>query len=300
MLNIDPRHLKQFYEIVRTGSYTQAASNLSLTQPALTRNMLLLEERLNVKLMTRSRKGITPTPIGEKILQEASILRIVENRIVNIVKDQQNGFQDELRIGCLTSMNMYFLPKIIVEYSKENPYVRLDVRQGHTQDLIHFLQNNDIDIAIGSEEIAHTVKHSQFIKLFPNPLILIGPKNLAYKGKEKISIAELQNQKWILFRSETAIRKQSDNYLAELGLKPFIQAMELPSNMIVEMLKSGEYFSIVPEYLFNHSNLKQNMTLLSKQNTSKNYDYGVILRNDYYNRKATENFIQKLSSTPIS
>ena len=68
---VDPRHLLQFHEIIRTGSFTRAAETLGLTQPALTRNMKLMEGRLGFELLIRSRQGIVPTTVGLRILEEA-------------------------------------------------------------------------------------------------------------------------------------------------------------------------------------------------------------------------------------
>ena len=73
MTKIDPRHLLQFHEIIRTGSFTRAAETLGLTQPALTRNMKLMEGRLGFELMVRSRQGIVPTALGERILAESPV-----------------------------------------------------------------------------------------------------------------------------------------------------------------------------------------------------------------------------------
>ena len=71
MRSIDPRHLLQFHEIIRTGSFTKAAVTLGLTQPALTRNMKLMEGRLGFEIMIRSRQGVIPTALGARVLEEA-------------------------------------------------------------------------------------------------------------------------------------------------------------------------------------------------------------------------------------
>ncbi|MGB1357665.1 MAG: helix-turn-helix domain-containing protein, partial [Candidatus Puniceispirillaceae bacterium] len=60
MAIIDPRHLLQFHEIIRTGSFTRAAETLGLTQPALTRNMKVMEGRLGFEVLVRSRQRIVP------------------------------------------------------------------------------------------------------------------------------------------------------------------------------------------------------------------------------------------------
>ena len=94
---IDPRHLLQFHEIIRTGSFTRAATTLGLTQPALTRNMKLMEGRLGFELMIRSRQGIVPTSLGERILQEANAIVLAERRINALTDNLRRGYDAELR-----------------------------------------------------------------------------------------------------------------------------------------------------------------------------------------------------------
>ena len=107
MPSVDPRHLLQFHEIIRTRSFTRAATTLGLTQPALTRNMKLMEGRLGFELMVRSRQGIMPTPLGERILEEAAAVVLAERRISALTDKLRRGYEAELRVGCTPTLSLH-------------------------------------------------------------------------------------------------------------------------------------------------------------------------------------------------
>ena len=107
MPNVDRRHLLQFHEIIRTGSFTRAAMTLGLTQPALTRNMKLMEGRLGFELIVRSRQGIMPTPLGERILEEATAVVLAERRISKLTDKLRRGYEAELRVGCTPTLSLH-------------------------------------------------------------------------------------------------------------------------------------------------------------------------------------------------
>ena len=109
MRSVDPRHLLQFHEIIRTGSFTRAAATLGLTQPALTRNMKLMEGRLGFELMVRSRQGIMPTPLGERILEEAGAVVLAERRISALTDNLRRGYEAELRVGCTPTLSLLLI-----------------------------------------------------------------------------------------------------------------------------------------------------------------------------------------------
>ena len=129
---IDPRHLLQFHEIIRTGSFTRAATTLGLTQPALTRNMKLMEGRLGFELMIRSRQGIVPTSLGERILQEANAIVLAERRINALTDNLRRGYDAELRVACTPTLSLHAMSDPIASFARENAGVRLDIRQGHS------------------------------------------------------------------------------------------------------------------------------------------------------------------------
>ena len=132
MRRIDPRHLLQFHEIIRTGSFTRAAVTLGLTQPALTRNMKLMEGRLGFEIMVRSRQGIIPTALGVRVLEEAGAVVLAERRISALTDNLKRGYESELRVGCTPTLSLHALPQPVADFARDNPSIRLDMRQAHS------------------------------------------------------------------------------------------------------------------------------------------------------------------------
>ena len=172
MRTVDPRHLLQFHEIIRTGSFTRAAVTLGLTQPALTRNMKLMEGRLGFELMVRSRQGIVPTALGERILAEASAIVLAERRISAMTDNLRRSYEAELRVGCTPTLSLHALPQPVADFARDNAGVRLDMRQAHSHVLAEMLRDRTVDVALGPPEMASRIQVEGICPLFESPMVI--------------------------------------------------------------------------------------------------------------------------------
>ena len=173
MRRIDPRHLLQFHEIIRTGSFTRAAVTLGLTQPALTRNMKLMEGRLGFEIMVRSRQGIIPTALGVRVLEEAGAVVLAERRISALTDNLKRGYESELRVGCTPTLSLHALPQPVADFARDNPSIRLDMRQAHSALLAKMLHDGHVDLVIGPPEIAARVPGTEAVPLFSSPVVIL-------------------------------------------------------------------------------------------------------------------------------
>ena len=246
---IDPRHLLQFHEIIRTGSFTRAATTLGLTQPALTRNMKLMEGRLGFELMIRSRQGIVPTSLGERILQEANAIVLADRRINALTDNLRRGYDAELRVACTPTLSLHAMPEPIASFARENPGVRLDIRQGHSGLLVEWLRDNIVDLVIGPPSICAGLPGSDWEPLFDSQMVILAARNHPLAGKGIITTEDLDHARWALHQPGTGIREAADQLLQQLGITDSIQANELPSNMILSLLRMGDHLAIVPRYI---------------------------------------------------
>ena len=246
---VDPRHLLQFHEIIRSGSFTRAASTLGLTQPALTRNMKLMEGRLGFELMVRSRQGILPTSLGERILEEANAMVLAERRISALTDNLRRGYDAELRVACTPTMSLHAMPEPVASFARDNPAVRLDIRQGHSGLLAEWLRENVVDLVLGPPAIARALNGTIHEPLFDSPLVILAARNHPLAGKGVITTSDLNHARWALHQPGTGIRDAADALLRQLGVTDNIQANALPSNMILSLLRMGDHLAIVPRYV---------------------------------------------------
>ena len=252
MRRIDPRHLLQFHEIIRTGSFTRAAVTLGLTQPALTRNMKLMEGRLGFEIMVRSRQGIIPTALGVRVLEEAGAVVLAERRISALTDNLKRGYESELRVGCTPTLSLHALPQPVADFARDNPSIRLDMRQAHSALLAKMLHDGHVDLVIGPPEIAARVPGTEAVPLFSSPVVILASRFHPLAGRKTITNQDLNDARWILHQPGTGIREATDILLRRLGVNETLQASELPSNMILALLRLGDHLAALPRYVLKN------------------------------------------------
>ena len=255
MRSVDPRHLLQFHEIIRTGSFTRAAATLGLTQPALTRNMKLMEGRLGFELMVRSRQGIIPTTLGARILEEANAIVLAERRISALTNTLKRGYEAELRVGCTPTLSLHALPQPVADFARDNPAIRLDMRQAHSGLLADMLRDGLVDVVLGPPEIAMHVFGSRVTPLFDSQVVILASRYHPLAGRGVVTTEDLDNARWALHQPGTGIREATDLLLRRLGVSETLQANELPSNMILSLLRLGDHLAAVPRYVLKNTTL---------------------------------------------
>jgi DNA-binding transcriptional LysR family regulator len=233
MRSVDPRHLLQFHEIIRTGSFTRAAITLGLTQPALTRNMKLMEGRLGFELMVRSRQGIIPTTLGARILEEANAIVLAERRISALTNTLKRGYEAELRVGCTPTLSLHALAQPVADFARDNPAIRLDMRQAHSGLLADMLRGGLVDVVLGPPEIATQVPASRVTPLFDSRVVILASRYHPLAGRSSVTTEDLDNARWALHQPGTGIRDATDTLLRQLG----------------------DHLAVVPRYVLKNTNL---------------------------------------------
>jgi DNA-binding transcriptional LysR family regulator len=140
--------LQYFVEVAKYRSFSVAAQHLHISQPSISQAISNLEEELNVKLFERSRSGIQVTETGQSLLKKAqSILNIVQD-IQDESRADSNSLTGSLHIAAIPSMCNAFLSDVLSTYKKRHPFVRLEVNEDGTNQIMHDVMANRVDIGL--------------------------------------------------------------------------------------------------------------------------------------------------------
>src|SRR5438270_1722704 len=129
-LNLD--QLRAFIEVVKHGSFTAAAKELNLTQPAITHQVHELEQRFHVALLDRLAKRAYPTEAGEKLIEHAHYLLEEDSRVHTAMRKFSDGWIGRVRIGTSMTVLMYALPAILRKLKTEHPQLEINLKAGLT------------------------------------------------------------------------------------------------------------------------------------------------------------------------
>ena len=147
--DLELRHLRYFVATSEALSFTRAARQLNVSQPALSHSISQLEERLGNKLFQRSMKGIRLTPAG-KVFENTAyrVLREI-NTAAQRIAESSGRIAGEIRLGFVTSVNVYWLPKMIGRFLRGYPQVKFSVEGIDISELESRLLDEKLDLGLG-------------------------------------------------------------------------------------------------------------------------------------------------------
>ncbi|MGB3391293.1 MAG: LysR family transcriptional regulator [Pseudaminobacter sp.] len=173
---MDLRKLTYFATVAECRSFTRAAQKLRVAQPALSRQVKLLEERLGLELFTRGARYITLTDTGEVLLGHAKGLIADFERVETEMRARQRRPKGKVVMGVPPSLGSIAMPQIVDRVFRELPQVVLQIRESTSVVLEQWLEDGDLDIAVlGGEPFRCTEKLK---KLVNEEIALLGRRDL--------------------------------------------------------------------------------------------------------------------------
>lgn len=137
-----------FFQVARLGSFSKAAEELYMSQPAVSQNIAQLENHLQVRLFTRTRKGVFLTQEGEVIYSSVAdslkSLKIGEEKI----KAMQGLLKGELKIGVGDTTTRAYLLPYLDDFHRKYPKIKIKIINRITSELCKLIENGSIDLAI--------------------------------------------------------------------------------------------------------------------------------------------------------
>lgn len=215
---LDPRHLVQLHTIVELGSFAAAADRLALTQPALTRNIRLLESRVGTKLLERGRHGAVPTAVGATLSAQGRSLRDVMQRATQMAARGQAGDTRQLRLGSAFAMANDVMTEPIVRYLQRLPHVFVKMSIGPTPVLLDQLRTGDLDLVLGGTQLVGTRQGLHFEPLIRNRLAVLARTGHPLATGAAISMEQLRRSQWIVPSAHDPLLAEVTAAMTHMGL----------------------------------------------------------------------------------
>ena len=263
MLNITIRQLKVFEAVARHLSYTRAAEELHLTQPAVSMQIKQLEEAIGDNVLEKFGKKNYLTAAGKEMQYYGKeILRLLQET-EDVLQDLKGLKKGSLDISVATTAND-FATRILAEFSQQHEELnyRLDVTNRKT--LINQLENNEKDLVImGRPPEGLDVETDQIME---NPLVVIAPANHPLAKEKEISLIELIKYTFVVREKASGTRIAMERFFAKYGVK-MTSKMEMTSNeAIKQAVQAGLGLGIVSIHTVSLELETKRLVILDVQN----------------------------------
>lgn len=169
--------MKYIYEVYKTGSFSQAAKNLYLTQPALSTSIRKVEESLGLILFNRNQRPLQLTQAGRIYIQTVEKIQQEEKDLHNHLQDLQNLHTGHICIGGSNYINTYILPSLLTVFHQSYPGIIVDLVEESSSNLLNLLEKNKIDLTFSCDP--EIINRFQAYSIFSDYLLLAVPKQHA-------------------------------------------------------------------------------------------------------------------------
>ncbi len=200
------------YEVYKEKSFSIAAKNLYVSQPALSASVKKIEKELGITIFDRSTSPIVLTEEGKVYIESIEKMRAIEDEMKNKLLDMGELKSGKIRVSGENFVSSFIMPKIIMEFSKKYPGIEVELIESNSSDLRQLLLNDSIDLLIAHEFDKNLYSS---VSLFEETLLLAVPENF----KENIGLEE-----YVLTRDDIISGKHlKDNY-PKIKLEYFAEA----------------------------------------------------------------------------
>jgi DNA-binding transcriptional LysR family regulator len=214
---MDTKQLAAFCAVVERRSFSQAADQLGVTQPAVSLQIRSLEQRVGQQLLDRSGRRVEPTEAGLRLYRGAQRLIALEQQLLADLGEEAEGeLKGRLEIGASTGPGGTVLPVILGEFQQLNPLVHVALTVGDTHTVVEQVGRRELELGIVG--VAGRHRGVTFEPFYRDEVVLAVPAGHARAGKA-MTLEELKAEPLVLMQEGAGIRQMIDEELRELGLR---------------------------------------------------------------------------------
>jgi DNA-binding transcriptional LysR family regulator len=241
---MDLRQLEMLKAIAETGSFTGCGRTLHVSQSAVSRQILLLEEELNEPLFLRVGRQVKMTPAGEALLQLSHrVLRDLRDTVTGIT-DRTSELRGTLRLAGGMTVCLYVFPPLLKRFRREHRLADVRIMSGTAEKSIREIRSGMVDLGLLTLPIEEPDLVT--IPVMKEELLVVTSPNHPLSRRPRIGPQDLTGQPFVLFEAGSNTRRIIDAFFLQERVDPTIVMETENVEIIKAMVRSGLGIGIVP------------------------------------------------------
>lgn len=212
------RRLQVFYTVARQLSFTKAAEQLCMTQPAVTFQVKQLEEHFSARLFERSHGKITLTPTGKLVLEYAERILGLSEEMDKRVSELTGVISGPLLLGASTTIAEFMLPRVLGEFKARHPQVQTRMTVANSEIIVNRVADYSIDL--GLIESPSQLPGVHIEACCEDELVMICAPGYKLAGLKSVTPRQIAGEPYISRESGSGTREFADNYFRHSGIAP--------------------------------------------------------------------------------
>lgn len=197
--------VRYFEAAARLGSLRSAADEAGVSQQSLGAQIELLEEELDTVLLTRSRRGVTPTPAGEALLPAVRQLIAAEDGLRESAQDLRGDYEGVVRVGCVPALASALVGPVVARLLTNHPALRFSVVESSSRDVEEQVAAGRIDLGVVTQPVTPAPPDTQRQLLFTTGLAVCLPRAHPLTRHEELTWDDIATEPLVSMRSGTTL-----------------------------------------------------------------------------------------------
>lgn len=237
--------IDNFIAVAKHKHFTKAAHQQSISQPALSRSIIKLEQELGVQLFFREGRTVRLTPYGEMFLNNAIQAQTSIQKGIEEIQEKISTDTGEISVAFLHTLGPHLMPKLIAKFKKMYPNVTFQLYQGANDYLLQQVEQGIVDMCLSSQPVDS--KKFEWTTLKTESLYLVVSKHHRLAHHSNISIKQLEEEEFICFKQGYGLRYVFDKMCSEVNLQPRITFEGEEATTVAGFVAEGLGITVLPK-----------------------------------------------------
>jgi LysR family transcriptional regulator, pca operon transcriptional activator len=275
-------------------SLLKASAALGVSQPALSKNLLELEDVLQIQLFERHSRGMRPTEAGLLFIRSARRILAELNRLDEDLDQLSDPLQGTAALGALPVTAAGVLPGVLTRLKLAHPGLRVRLQQGRTEELLPLLAAGDIDLIVG--RLYEPMMPDGFLRepLWAEPISILARAGHELFEQEEVTADDLRRYELVLPTVTQRVGQEIEHVLSALGLAPTARLRSSSYGFIREMLHGSDLLSIMPRLMMVGDLLRGTLRVVPLPVPAPDRPAGLILPRDRHLPPGSTTFVECL------
>lgn len=214
---------RYFLAAVETGSLRSAAARCAVSQPTVGQQIALLEEELDVVLLTRSRHGVRPTPAGQAMLEPFRRLVAAEAAVRESAMESSGAYRGRVQVGGVSVTAETIIAPVVADLRKHHPGLRFTVREGASVAIEAAVLDGELDLGVITTPMSPPASGLSRVPLVSAPVGVCARTDHPLAGRERVYWRDLETWPIVTMRAGTVLWEMLHRHVA--GPDVVVQAM---------------------------------------------------------------------------
>lgn len=262
---MNSRQLQYAIELAKVCNFSQVAKKLNISQPALSKQILSLENELGIKLFDRTTTPLTITPAGQHFIQGAADLVYKEDQLLRSMERFKSGEAGQLVIGVTPFRSSYLIPDMVKEFREAFPHIQIKLQEAGSDILRKDAADGKFDFAVVNLPVDESVL--DIVPLEADRLALVVPLQWMHLLPEldehqDIKFSACKDLPFVVVQKNQEMRRLFDKLCAANDFYPNIAAEVVSLTTAWSMAHAGVAATILPLQFIHHNVLNPQISIV--------------------------------------